>query len=139
MAVIAIDIFYLRKYFTSKCYASSHSKSDQLWGQLNHISLSLLSVVIHTYIWVISLYYCLYLWVSPKARSSTVTVYGPAKSWMTPSLIEIPVCPMKGRIQVIRGRGVHTIQKGNLAFYGSILAVYYWSLVFVDGTWKSSL
>jgi hypothetical protein len=29
---------------------------------------------------------------------------------------------MKGKIQVIKGNGVHTIEKGNLAFSGSMTA-----------------
>ena len=63
-----------------------------------------------------------YLCVSPKAKSSTVIVYGPEKSWMTPSLKAIPVCPMNGKNHDIIGRGVHTMQRGNLALDGSITA-----------------
>ena len=45
-----------------------------------------------------------------------VMEYGPEKSWIMPSLIAIPVCPIDGRNQEMSGRGVHTMQNGNLAF-----------------------
>ena len=35
----------------------------------------------------------------------TVTVYGPAKSRMTPALVQMPMCPMKGSIHLKGGGG----------------------------------
>ena len=83
------------------------------------ISLDILDIQLHIPKHIKAL---IYLWVSPKAKSSIVIVYGPAKSWMMPSLIAIPVCPINGKSQVIKGKGVQTMQKGNLACSASILA-----------------
>ena len=43
---------------------------------------------------------CQYLVGSPKAMLSTVTVYGPAKSFITPSVVQMPVCPISGNNQL---------------------------------------
>lgn len=72
----------------------------------------------------------------PNENESTAIVYGPAKSWIIPfdlfktisnktiplfkSHKAIPVCPMKGIIQVIKGKAVQTTQYGKRSFSGDI-------------------
>ena len=43
----------------------------------------------------------------PKAKSSTLTKKEPAKSWIIPVEVPIPVWPIDGNKYVINGIGVH--------------------------------
>uniref|UniRef100_A0A7C9DQ30 Uncharacterized protein n=1 Tax=Opuntia streptacantha TaxID=393608 RepID=A0A7C9DQ30_OPUST len=63
---------------------------------------------------------CRYLVTEPKAKLSTDTKLGPAKSKITPSSLHMPTWPMKGISHERRGRGVHTMQHGNRSLSGSI-------------------
>ncbi len=56
----------------------------------------------------------------PKAILPTPIVYGPAKSKITPSELQMPVWPMNGKNQVIGPRGDQTMQYGNLSLLGSM-------------------
>ena len=116
MAIVANESE--REIFTKINYELISHKCNQLLKLLNHTSIHHQCLVKHIY--KMTLKGRSYLWVSPNAKSSIVIVYGPAKSWMTPSLIAIPVWPMGGRIHVMTGIGVQTIQNGKRACLGLI-------------------
>lgn len=62
----------------------------------------------------------MYRTTAPNVKWSTHTKLGPAKSNITPSSLHMPMCPIKGINQDNKGNGVHTMQQGNRALFGSI-------------------
>ena len=61
---------------------------------------------------------CQYFVGVPNAMLSTVTVYGPAKSWITPSAVHIPVCPISG--------------KNHLKTLCKKVFILHWSIIFIS-------
>lgn len=75
---------------------------------------------IHYRVQTSSLFTWIYRATAPKAKLSTDIRFGPAKSKITPSSLQMPMWPIKGTNHVINGIGVHTIQQGKRALLGSI-------------------